>query len=323
LEDFFKWSRNLLSRGRAKQVERIKEWSKRTKEALVLYESLLEENLNLGNRIVSEKKFLGDKAHHRYNLKKFVLSKQALVYDFWSKQSKLNQALFAMETILYNEVGALDVAGGLERKDVSQIVLNRRFDEQYSHLDLEGGLYPYLPDTLQASHLGYPWLNVLFKRGEFSFTYFFIPSSVRIFCPDMSKRGRGLRKENVRISLRALSKPRFQFDAVRYFSRGSMLGRIPMSSLWDDHQPVGEMPGLKMRHYKKYKRAMKKDTAELLYSFQSGVDQRDYTVYRFKKKLFVTAANNKEFYHYRNPHYFSYFREKAPREEVVQPPNDL
>ena len=45
----------------------------------------------------------------------------------------------------------------------------------------------------------YKWLNVLFKEGEFSFTYFFIPSNIGIFCPDFSKKAKILRKENLNI----------------------------------------------------------------------------------------------------------------------------
>src|SRR5690606_40855641 len=59
----------------------------------------------------------------------------------------------------------------------------------------------------------------------FPYTTLFRSGSVRVFCPEQTRIGKALIRENVRISLELLKQPNFTFDALRYFSRASMLGR--------------------------------------------------------------------------------------------------
>jgi len=304
LTDFFKWTRNLLSRGKRKQIERINEWLDRTRRSHKLYLSLVDKNSN-------QKKYFLKKAQHRKNLKDFVLKEQVATYDFWSRQPEIIRALFAIETILFNEVGRVDVPGHLERRDVAQVVINRRFLKEYSHFGDKDHILNHFSDKKKKELKHYPWLNVLFKQGEFSFTYFFISGNVRLYCPDMSRRGRVLRKENIRIGIDALKRPKFNFDAVRYFSRGSMVGRVSMNTLWKNYERISERPGIKIKQVKKYKRGILKGQAKLLYRFDSNDRNSPYHAYLFQKKLFVANNNHSQYFYYRNPHHFSYFKAKS------------
>jgi hypothetical protein len=134
------------------------------------------------------------------------------------------QKLFSIETILYSEVGRIDAPDALERRDIAQVVINRSQNVLYNSLGNKDSIVKYLSPEIKINEN--KWLNVLFKEGEFSFTYFYIPGNFHIYCPDMSRIGQFLRRENVRIALNLLNKPQASFFALRYFSRASMFGLI-------------------------------------------------------------------------------------------------
>jgi hypothetical protein len=292
---------HLLNEGKNKQLLRLQEWLIRNNRARVFYQELLSRNN------VSKATVLADKSNMLFNLKNFVLTNEAKTYEFWMSKSELMQALFVLETILYNEVGQSDAPDGLDRRDVAQVVINRFGNNQYNMLKSEDSIIPYLSEHKKDLSKN-KWLNILFKEGEFSFTYFYIPGNLQIYCPDMSRSGQFFRRENTRIALELLNHPRKSFKALRYFSRISMMGRISMDSLWNDFVPLPEVPGNLVRNYKKINNAIKAGDGRLLYQFTNDELKKTFQVVEIKnKKYVVDVVNTKNIYYYRSPHVFRYF----------------
>jgi len=293
--------------GKVKIIKRLEEWSDRTKRELDFYIALKNDKVQAGDHFETSMDILSRKEKARYLLKEYVLTKQKEVYEYWARQSPLNRALFSMETILFNEVGRFDGSDALERKDVAQVVINRTFEDRYNELVERDSLYSYLSTHFKKHQAEYPWLNVMLKEGEFSFTYFFITGSVRIFCPEQTRIGKSLIRENVSLALDLLSEPNHNFNALRYFSRASMLGRISMDKLWGDYQAIAERPGIKVvRNHERYTGFLKDGKLTFLYDFMSP-EGDNYLVYQIGKTKMVYLAKNKTFYTYRSPHYFKYF----------------
>lgn len=299
----------LLDLGQKVLVTRFDEWTQRSERSLAFYQDLAD-----GKKIKTDSAaaatdvatVLEDRARSLYNLKEFVLKKEAEVYTYWSKKSELYQYLYALETILYAEVGRIDAPDALERRDVAQVVINRFSHPVYSEISAADSIFEYLPKDTKTKD--YKWLNVLFKEGEFSFTYFYIPGNQHIYCPDMTKVGQYLRRENVRIALELLNKPRKNFPALRYFSRMSMYGRIEMDSLWDGYKALEEVPGKLARNTKRLAELFKQDRYKFLYSFISGEKKKTYLVVEIQGRPYVVDFSNpKQVYYYRNPNQFRYF----------------
>ena len=294
----------VLRRGKKVQLSRLREWRDRTKENMKFYSDLIEiKNKNKAAFLIKKENDATIK------LKEFVYKKQAEVYEFWSKQSELMKALFTLETILVHEVGVIDGEHGLERMAVSQVVMNRYYDDFYSTLDKDQMLVKFLDPQIDQSKN--KWLNVLFRIGEFSFTYHYISAVAGIHCPDMSRRGRGIRKKNLKIALKAIKTYDGSFNAYRYFSRISMLGKIDMSTVWTGYQRLPELLGYKVSRQKKLISHYLADKYQYLYSF---VDARGFkfTVVRIKKKTYSVTweKGHPVFYDYRNPHLFAYFSKR-------------
>lgn len=288
-------------------IKRLEKWKKRVFERLDFYNSLLR---NTSDNTTAASILLKNKHDARQNLKEYILRKQAVAYKFWSKQSEINQFLFVLETILYNEVGRLDQRDGLERRDVGQVVINRKSVEFYTVITPGENLYQQLISSMGKEEIKYKWLNILFKEGEFSFTYFFIPSTVRIFCPDRSKIGQNLRNENLDIALDLIRKPRKDFNAVRYFSRVSMLGRINMGILWKDFVPLPEARGKQIKDLdSNVREAINLGNYNYYYHFVSN-EGTSYKVIGVGKDIFTVPFVNKNVYFYRDPNLFRYFRLK-------------
>lgn len=299
----------LMSIKPEKFIDRFTEWKNRTERALNFYQDLVDGKkikLSEDSQIQDITSVLEERARSLYTLKDFVLTREANTYDFWSKRSELLQSLFVIETILYSEVGRMDAPDALERRDVAQVVINRAENPTYNSLTDKDTLNKYLSALIKTKEN--KWLNVLFKEGEFSFTYFYIPGNFHIYCPDMSKTGQFLRRENVRIALELLNKPKSKFTALRYFSRMSMFGRIEMDSLWNDFKALPETPGKAVRNSKKIYNLFKKDRYRFLYDFTNEDLNKNFFVLELKGKTYVMdAKNNKQIYYYRNPHQFKYF----------------
>lgn len=293
-----------LKQSKRFHLRRLDEWRTRTKEHIDFYSKLLkEENNQYTNRILREK------SKAKFELKNFTLKKLSETYQFWMKQSELHRALFSIETILFNEVGDIDGRDALERKDVTQVVINRTNIPFYRSIEEDDAIYPYLEHLGNNTISKKLWLNVMFKEGEFSFTYFFIGGSKNIYCPDMSRRGRFIRNENLKIALNLLKKPNPEFNAIRYFSRSSMLGRINMANIWSDFRPLPMRLGKRLKKSKIYYKLYNRGKYDFLHPFEGG-SGNTYYVLRIKKKPYVLDTQQKTFYTYRNPHYFTYFAPK-------------
>lgn len=286
-------------------IERLDEWLARTKLNYNFYKDIIQiENQKKAKKLVKAKN------QATVKMKKFVYSKQAEVYRWWTKQSDLMRALFVLETILFNEVGTVDGKDALERYDVAQIVLNRIDDEFYSSLDPDQEIVKYLKMDYKE-YAKYKWLNALFRVGEFSFTYHYIGSVVKIFCPDMSRIGRNLREKNVKISLKSIKEYRPEFNVLRYFSRVSMLGKIDMSSVWFDYEKYPERPGYIVANQRKLIRFYLADKYQYLYSF-TDPKGLSYQVIKIGDDTYSMrwVRGKPQFYKYRNPHLFKYFIKK-------------
>ena len=297
-----------LRRGKNVQRSRLKAWKKKVTKAISFYNGLL--NDFEYKKEVSDK-FLKLLTQTRYQLLNFTLKKNSDVFKFWNSQKDLFKALFVLETILYNEVGGIDGQAGLERRDVAKVVINRLKDPSYNQLKKSEPLREYLAPLSSALIDKDKWLSVLFKEGEFSFTYYFIQASVRTYCPDLSRRGRFLRRENLKISLDALAGSNGHFEGLRYFSRASMRGRIDMASLWEGFNALPERAGGPLRSQKHYHRLYQKGSLKYLYTFIDD-NKKAYDVLELGKKLVLRGKElgHEVFYSYRNPHLFTYF---APR----------
>jgi hypothetical protein len=295
----------LLSRGYEIQLERMQEWKERSIDNYKFYLEIAKyKNRKKGRDIIKKKNDAS------FKMREFVYAKQAEVYRYWMKQPKLMKALFVLETILFNEVGTVDEPYGLERKDVAQVVLNRMNSTFYRTLATDQPLIQYLKldkDKYQSEH----WLNVLFRIGEFSFTYHYIPSVVKIFCPDMSRRGRGIRAKNLKISMKALNNYRSDFKALRYFSRVSMLGKIDMSSVWDDYGEIPERPGIEASRQSRLARYVLADKYQYYYTFTDpkGVNYQVLDIHD-KTYAMTWVRGRPKFYYYRDPNLFTYFSKK-------------
>ncbi len=298
-----------LSDGKDRQVDRLKEWQARIERTIVFYEGLLKGKVVVEGRPETGIEYLVALSEARAVLKKFIQDRQVMSYKFWAQQSELMQALFALETILYNEVGQLDGREALERKDIAQVVVNRRFNPNYNSLK-EGDDFlralksAGVSDQEIQKHI---WPNLLFKEGEFSFTYFFIPSTIRSFCAEQTNTGKFLRRENLKIALRTLQHPRYAFKAERYFSRGAMLGRIDMTSIWSGYSAISERPGPKSQRSTYLEAEYRAGRYKYWYHFQ-GTDGKMYKVVEIKSAPYAMPVGGKGMFKYRNPHQFKYFQ---------------
>jgi len=302
------WVKNSINRfikkGKNYQLKRLNEWYERTGKTRDFYREIIKAGKN------KEAKFLVKKENEKTEkLKNFVYKKQAETYDFWARQNELYRALFALETILVHEVGVLDGKEALERRSVAQVVMNRFNDSFYSQLNKNQSILKSLrPETNTKVH---KWLNTLFKTGEFSFTYHYIPAVRHIFCPDMSSRGRNIRKKNIRISLEELKKYNSGFKAFRYFSRISMLGKIDMSSVWNDYKKLPEIVGSKSGDQKKLRSYYILGKYHYYYSFRDfrGVEHKVVNIAGITYSMRWEEGST-VFFNYRNPHLFTYFSKK-------------
>jgi len=294
-----------LNEGFQKHIDRLSEWYKRTKLNYNFYSDIIQvKNQKKAKQLVKAKN------QASLQMKKFVYTKQAEVYRWWTKQDDLMRAVYVLTTALFNEVGTVDGRDALERYDVAQIVMNRVEDSFYSSLDPNQELVKYL-NMSQEEYSKYKWLNALFRVGEFSFTYHYISSVVKIFCPDMSRAGRNLREKNIKISLKAIKEYRPDFNVLRYFSRVSMLGKIDMSTVWFDYEQYPERAGYLIGNQHRLIRFYLADKYQYLYSF-TDPKGLSYQVIKIGDDTYSMrwVRGKPQFYKYRDPHLFKYFLKK-------------
>jgi hypothetical protein len=303
-----------LSKGKAKTIERLTEWEERTSKSYAFYKSLTEPQNQSpievsGVKTTANRELIKEHNKSTEELKDFVYTKQAEVYEYWLDQPELTRAIFVLETILLNEVGGVDGDDALERMDVARVVMNRLDKPKYLTIGKKEFLYPYLREEVSESEIkSERWLNALFKQGEFSFTYYYMSGVSKIFCPDMAPGAKKLRKQNIEIALQVLKEKNHDFKATRYFSRSSMIGRIHMESIWDDYVPYPERPGLLATGQEALKKAFTEGKYTYLYSFLNPDNQR-FEVVEIQGEVYAMGEEKglKLFFHHRNPHYFRYF----------------
>lgn len=298
-----------LGRGKRVQLNRLAEWEARTRNELGFYRELISED----GRGKSEK-LLATKAKATAELRDFVYRKHTKTYEFFSQQPELHQALFVFDQILLNEIGLAESSNYRDRRDVSQIIINRRYNTLYSKLAKEESLYTYLRAHTRLTdgdiNLA-KWLNVMFKEEQFSFTLYFIPAVERVFCPDFYKTARVSRERNLTLALDLLRKPRTDFRALRYFSRFSMVGKVDMGQMWDGYVPLPPEPGRSVRLTARLREALENRLYRYLYNFV-GSDGDTYHVLEIGKRSYVVKGltSQPKLFQYRNPHHFTYFQPK-------------
>ncbi len=328
-----------INRGPEAQIARMKEWEERIESELTFYRGLLASGAGNKPTIASgsgskqvdangplrasgkakDKKgsavlsAIATKAKATADLRDFVYRKQAATYEFFSKQSELTQVFFAFDQVLLNEVGAADEANYRDRRDVGQVVINRRYHSEYSDLDKTDPLRGYLKrvTSLKETEIKeHRWLNVMLKEDEFSFTLFLMPAVENVFCPDLSKIAADTRQKNLWLALDLLKKPNREFRALRYFSRFSMIGKIDMAQMWDGFIPIPQQPGRPLTLSAQIRNALQNSLYRYLYRF-TGQDGQKYHVVEIDKRSYVVSnlSGNADVYSYRNPHQFKFFEE--------------
>lgn len=307
IESLIKMYSDTFDLGVKSLISRSENWLDKTIKDYDYYNKLINEQASRNSVF---KKIFDDKNKARYALSDYIYSKEADVYTFWAKQSDLYRKLFAIETILFHEVGRLDDNTGTERRDVIKVVLNREKVTEYGFLEKADPIVEKLELKGFKTYNKYPWLNILFKQGEFSFTYFFIPASRGIFCPDQSKSAKKLRRENLLFALNEIENNDQKFLATRYFSRASMLGRIDMAKLWDEYSAIEERPGPAIVRDRKLQQNLV--SGDFIYQYSFTSNKQTYEVLRMKDEDFVYSSKLKKFFKYRNPHHFKYFIKNTP-----------
>lgn len=312
LKFLFGFWEKILEGGKTKQLERMKRWQRKVEARYGFYQNLLQNKVIVDGKTIDLVQLVRQENSARFDLINFVNRKESETYRFWARQTELMQALFSIETILYNEVGALD-KDQFERKDVTQIILNRSVMPYYWILAPEDHLYKELPHEEGRLIVGNKWLNILFKSSEFSFSYFYIHANHRIYCPEQGGLDRKLRRENLLMGLQALKKPNWDFSATRYFSRISMPGRIDMGRVWEkDYRSYPERAGAEVKDLRllnKIKTAYKKGEWYYLYQFTDDRGQ-NFRVVEINDRYWVMPLGEIRFFNYRHPDYFRYFVKK-------------
>ena len=121
-------SRQIPSPRPKTKIKRIERMEKAHTERHFSFINLLlkneEKDRHIGS-LVKGKEWPSSVMQATRDLKDFNYQKQREVYAFWKEYSDLWQAIFVIETILFNEVGRLDYKSGLEKRDITQVVINR------------------------------------------------------------------------------------------------------------------------------------------------------------------------------------------------------
>ncbi|MCB9092615.1 MAG: hypothetical protein H6620_08660 [Halobacteriovoraceae bacterium] len=296
----------LNKKGKQYFLVRIKAWKEKIEDSLKFYNQIaIQTNPNKN----VTRKYASAQYKATQDIKNFVLDKFIEVYKYWADKDELMRKLFVLDTILLNEVGAVDPEG-LEREEIIKVVMNRKSHSEYSLLDPKQDLYEFLYGDINTKK--YPWLNILFRKGEFSFTYFFIPAVTNVFCPPMTKWSKNLREDNLLRSLKYLTQNLVPEDqkALRYFSRASMVGRVNMAKVWVNYRAIVEKLGREVEEgTDRLDKHLKKGQFRYFYSFNRG--GKVYRVLEIdeQKYVYLREGTTSHYYVYRDPQLFRFFEE--------------
>ena len=315
----FEWTLKQLEKYLSQSKEdielRISDWKKRVQDQYSFYQRIIHFSSSQVRKEVQV--MLTEKNINREKLKDFVHEKQKETYRFWAKQKQIYRALFTFDTILLHEVGPATHENYLDRKDVAQLVINRKNHSFFSKLDPAEDLYQKLvssPAPLSSKLIKErPWLNTLFKAAEFSFTLYYIPSVSHTFCPSTSGYFNRIRKKNLSLALQLLKNPNSDLGILRFFSRVSMLGKIDMGPLWKKFRSIPERPGSRVRRSHRLEALINKRDFRYLYSFEDP-EGKAYDVIKIDEKKYSVDLSGKKshIYSHRNPHYFEFYQLKDP-----------
>jgi len=299
-------------------------WIQKNKEDLAFYKELLQ-----GKDDQAEKKIdqiFKDREYKRHQLEDFVKDHFRKVYLYWMAQSLENQFYYVFDTILLNEVGGVDYPDRVESRLILQVLANRLSTNFYTQFYPYQALFEDLKFVLTPEQISKQRvLNLMFKEGEFSFTYYFIEASVRVFCPSQTKNIKKIRHDNFRMIWEFLKNPRPAessimkntpvvstksdsqewFQAMRYYSRISMTGRIEIDQAWPGFFALPETPGQLIRRDERYWRWWRQGRFSFLYAFQ--YHGSDYFVLELNGEKIVKERSGRHFFRYRSPHEFKYY----------------
>lgn len=302
LERIIRLAPKFYSKPKKEILRGIRDWQKETSEHLAFFQQIAN-----GKNLDKIKSFKED----RSNLIDFNAKKQEKIYLFWQNKKEIYLYLYALDMILFNEIGSLDDKFSFNRHSVTQLVLNRSKIEKFYQLDPIQALYKQIDrNEGLKDKIGFKknkWLNILLKKGEFSFTYFFSTLSPKLYCPDRSRRGLRIRQKNLEIALKLWNRPNKEFKATHFFSRRSMLAGIDMTQIWEDLNPINTElgPEIKGRLRKRLSRDFRRRKKEIRYltTLEAG-DNTPYHLYEWKNgKLYLVKSKKGKFY-------FHYYRDK-------------
>jgi hypothetical protein len=299
---------------------KLQNWKKIVEEQLDRYQLLLKEP----NRFKDENLL---KKTAQDQLKKLVAEKQSQAFKFWSSKGLWQEVLYVMEQIIVNEVGNIDTERRDESEEILRILYRRVNHPKYSKMRKSQLLMKSLLEKKltidQVNH--HKWLSSLFREGEFSFTYFFIPANENLWCQPNHSVSKNIRQWLFQFleknylefqkpvflpTSQSIEQEKMQYK-MRYFSRLSMLGRMNIAKTWKDYKQNPIQVGKLIENQKIYQIRKKQKKLKYKHHFFSE-DGNLYIIFEDKasKKrdpFILYNHSKKQYYQYRNTHYFRYF----------------
>ncbi len=272
-------------------------WRKRVNDQIDFYSKILAGKYKDNSK---EKEF-ATKA-----LEKFVYTKEALAYKYWAKIPEIYRRAYVLDTVLYNEVGSLD-PDGVDKSDVLKTFINRTVTKGFNNLDKSDLIWKPLGGFNTQD---YTWMNALFKKGQFSFTYHYFSAVKNIFCAPMTKWANSLRKKNLKLisSFKNFNPAKEPFKLFYYFSRVSMLGRINMTKIWyQDSDPISTRVG-NVAKERSLKKSLKEEKFRYLFRFQENL--KEYMAIEVRNKSYAVELSTGSFFQLRDSNIFKFFAKK-------------
>lgn len=318
LEQALRWISSSARRGYLEHIKRTETWLIRTQSELKFYNDLLSQDPKI-------LQLVKDQESASQRLKAFVSEQKTKVYLFWLQFPDELIRTFVSELILLQEVGRATPINYRDREDILGVLWLRHQHETYSRLTSTDPILTALKEKNQKPN---PWLNVLFRQGEFSFTLHFIPASKFIFCPDSSFEAKRTRLKNLTLIEDFFRSPSTRSSALRYFSRRSMIGRVDVAHIWPEYEMIPEKPGRRFQNTKHLEKKLNRKEFRYFYQFTDEKARRYHVIeiapprqgppqtYVVDKLKCSKRPCGMKFYAYRDPHYFTFFR-PTPKPNVA------
>ena len=265
--------------------EMLREW----KISIQEYSSSLKK-LAESSRVAKE--YFENRNFVQHELQHFVDLKYQEVVSDVEKKPTWWQQLFVMETILQHEVGGLDL-----QWQFSPFILSLVYGRFTNPL--------YNKGNKKISSSAY--LNVLFKKGEFSFTYPHFKASQEVFCPTFSSFSK--RQERLLKIKKVLMAPEQLTCAQRYFSRRSMFGGVDMALIWTNFKEWDLSIGSRVEASleKELKRLIKKGQWQIQEKKEEKMTGEIMWQVLVKENSWWYLPKKKHFFYWRSPDTFRFF----------------